>query len=158
MFEEVRDSLDVGDTLQFVHGFNIRYNQIRPPEDADAVMVAPKSPGHLVYRSYESNEGTSGLIAAYQGVTGDTKKEAPAYAHGLGCARAGVIETMFQGETETDLSDGQVVPCSGATSLAKQGYEMLVGVGYSPKMTYFECLNEPKLVIDLMYKGGLGEM
>jgi len=158
VFEEIRDSLDAGDTLQFAHGFNIHYNQIRPPEDVDVTMVAPKSPGHLVRRNYESNEGTPGLIAVYQDVTGDAKEEALAYAHGLGCTRAGVIETTFQEETETDLFGEQAVLCGGVTSLVKQGYETLVDAGYSPEMAYFECLNELKLIVDLMYEGGLGEM
>ncbi|POG54928.1 ketol-acid reductoisomerase [Haloferax marisrubri] len=158
VFEEIRDSLDAGDTLQFAHGFNIHYNQIRPPEDVDVTMVAPKSPGHLVRRNYEANEGTPGLIAVYQDVTGDAKEEALAYAHGLGCTRAGVIETTFQEETETDLFGEQAVLCGGVTSLVKQGYETLVDAGYSPEMAYFECLNELKLIVDLMYEGGLGEM
>ena len=158
VFEEIRDSLDAGDTLQFAHGFNIHYNQIRPPEDVDVTMVAPKSPGHLVRRNYEANEGTPGLIAVYQDVTGDAKEEALAYAHGLGCTRAGVIETTFQEETETDLFGEQAVLCGGVTSLVKQGYETLVDAGYAPEMAYFECLNELKLIVDLMYEGGLGEM
>ncbi|ELZ71137.1 ketol-acid reductoisomerase [Haloferax prahovense DSM 18310] len=158
VFEEIRDSLEAGDTLQFAHGFNIHYNQIRPPENVDVTMVAPKSPGHLVRRNYEANEGTPGLIAVYQDVTGDAKEEALAYAHGLGCTRAGVIETTFQEETETDLFGEQAVLCGGVTSLVKQGYETLVDAGYSPEMAYFECLNELKLIVDLMYEGGLGEM
>ncbi|QOS11670.1 ketol-acid reductoisomerase [Haloferax gibbonsii] len=158
VFEQIRDSLEAGDTLQFAHGFNIHYNQIRPPENVDVTMVAPKSPGHLVRRNYEANEGTPGLIAVYQDVTGDAKEEALAYAHGLGCTRAGVIETTFQEETETDLFGEQAVLCGGVTSLVKQGYETLVDAGYSPEMAYFECLNELKLIVDLMYEGGLGEM
>ncbi|AKU07563.1 MULTISPECIES: ketol-acid reductoisomerase [Haloferax] len=158
VFEQIRGSLEAGDTLQFAHGFNIHYNQIRPPENVDVTMVAPKSPGHLVRRNYEANEGTPGLIAVYQDVTGDAKEEALAYAHGLGCTRAGVIETTFQEETETDLFGEQAVLCGGVTSLVKQGYETLVDAGYSPEMAYFECLNELKLIVDLMYEGGLGEM
>ncbi|QIB74216.1 ketol-acid reductoisomerase [Halogeometricum borinquense] len=158
VFEEIRDELDAGDTLQFAHGFNIHYNQIRPPEDVDVTMVAPKSPGHLVRRNYQSDEGTPGLIAVYQDETGDARDEALAYAHAIGCTRAGVIQTSFQEETETDLFGEQAVLCGGVTSLVKQGYETLVDAGYSPEMAYFECLNELKLIVDLMYEGGLGEM
>ncbi|SFR41469.1 ketol-acid reductoisomerase [Halogeometricum limi] len=158
VFEEIRDELEAGDTLQFAHGFNIHYNQIRPPEDVDVTMAAPKSPGHLVRRNYEAGEGTPGLIAVYQDETGSAKEEALAYAHAIGCTRAGVIETSFQEETETDLFGEQAVLCGGVTSLVKQGYETLVEAGYSPEMAYFECLNELKLIVDLMYEGGLGEM
>ncbi|SFR47929.1 ketol-acid reductoisomerase [Halogeometricum rufum] len=158
VFEEIRDELDAGDTLQFAHGFNIHYNQIRPPEDVDVTMVAPKSPGHLVRRNYESDQGTPGLIAVYQDETGDAKEEALAYSHAIGCTRAGVIETTFQEETETDLFGEQAVLCGGVTSLVKQGYETLVDAGYSPEMAYFECLNELKLIVDLMYEGGHKEM
>ncbi|WP_343161202.1 ketol-acid reductoisomerase [Halogeometricum sp. CBA1124] len=140
------------------HGFNIHYNQIRPPEDVDVTMVAPKSPGHLVRRNYESDQGTPGLIAVYQDETGDAKEEALAYSHAIGCTRAGVIETTFQEETETDLFGEQAVLCGGVTSLVKQGYETLVDAGYSPEMAYFECLNELKLIVDLMYEGGHKEM
>jgi ketol-acid reductoisomerase len=158
VFEEIRDGLEPGDTLQFAHGFNIHYNQIQPPEDVDVTMVAPKSPGHLVRRNYENDEGTPGLIAVYQDVTGDAKEEALAYAHAIGCTRAGVIQTSFQEETETDLFGEQAVLCGGVTSLVKQGYETLVDAGYSPEMAYFECLNELKLIVDLMYEDGLGGM
>ena len=158
VFEEVVDELDEGDTLQFAHGFNIQYNQIQPPEHVDVTMVAPKSPGHLVRRNYEKDQGTPGLIAVYQDVAGDAKDEALAYAKGIGCTRAGVIETTFQEETETDLFGEQAVLCGGVTSLAKTGYETLVDAGYSPEMAYFEVLNELKLIVDLMYKGGLGGM
>ncbi|WP_396612644.1 ketol-acid reductoisomerase [Haloferax sp. S1W] len=158
VFEEIRDELDAGDTLQFAHGFNIHYNQIRPPEDVDVTLVAPKSPGHLVRRNYESGEGTPGLIAVYQDTTGEAKAEALAYAHAIGCTRAGVIQTSFREETETDLFGEQAVLCGGVTSLVKQGYETLVDAGYSPEMAYFECLNELKLIVDLMYEDGLGGM
>ncbi|MFC7203597.1 ketol-acid reductoisomerase [Haloferax namakaokahaiae] len=158
VFEEIRDGLEAGDTLQFAHGFNIHYSQIEPPEDVDVTLVAPKSPGHLVRRNYENDEGTPGLIAVYQDTTGEAKDEALAYAHGIGCTRAGVIETTFREETETDLFGEQAVLCGGVTSLVKQGYETLVDAGYSPEMAYFECLNELKLIVDLMYEGGLGEM
>jgi ketol-acid reductoisomerase len=158
VFEEVVDELDEGDTLQFAHGFNIQYNQIQPPEHVDVTMVAPKSPGHLVRRNYEKDQGTPGLIAVYQDVAGDAKDEALAYAKGIGCTRAGVIETTFQEEVETDLFGEQAVLCGGVTSLVKHGYETLVDAGYSPEMAYFECMNELKLIVDLMYEGGLGEM
>ncbi|MBB6645245.1 ketol-acid reductoisomerase [Halobellus ruber] len=158
VFENIRDGLEPGDTLQFAHGFNIHYNQIRPPEDVDVTMVAPKSPGHLVRRNYEANQGTPGLVAIYQNETGEAFDEALAYAHGIGCTRAGVIETTFREETETDLFGEQAVLCGGATALVKAGYETLVDAGYSPEMAYFECLNELKLIVDLMYEGGLSEM
>ncbi|MFC4359939.1 ketol-acid reductoisomerase [Halobium salinum] len=158
VFEAIEDELDAGDTLQFAHGFNIHYNQIQPPEDVDVTMVAPKSPGHLVRRNYENDQGTPGLIAVYQDTTGEAKEESLAYAHAIGCTRAGVIETTFQEETETDLFGEQAVLCGGVTSLIKQGYETLVDAGYSPEMAYFEVLNEMKLIVDLMYEDGLGGM
>ncbi|WP_121821384.1 ketol-acid reductoisomerase [Halostella salina] len=154
----VAPNLDPGDTLQFAHGFNIHYNQIQPPEDVDVTMVAPKSPGHLVRRNYEKDEGTPALLAVYQDATGEATDEALAYAQGIGCARAGVLETTFQEEVESDLFGEQAVLCGGVTSLVKHGYETLVDNGYSPEAAYFECLNELKLIVDLMYEGGLGEM
>ncbi|WP_277553360.1 ketol-acid reductoisomerase [Halobaculum limi] len=158
VYEEIKDGLEAGDTLQFAHGFNIHYNQIVPKEGIDVTMVAPKSPGHLVRRNYEAGEGTPGLLAVYQDATGEARQEGLAYAHAIGCTRAGVIETSFQEETETDLFGEQAVLCGGVTSLVKQGYETLVDAGYSREMAYFECLNELKLIVDLMYEGGLGEM
>jgi len=158
VYEQVKDELDAGDTLQFAHGFNIHYNQIQPGDDIDVTLVAPKSPGHLVRRNYEADEGTPGLVAVYQDVTGDAKERALAYAKGIGCTRAGTIETTFREETETDLFGEQAVLCGGVTSLVKQGYETLVEAGYSEEMAYFECMNELKLIVDLMYEGGLGEM
>ncbi|WP_226012621.1 ketol-acid reductoisomerase [Halomicrobium salinisoli] len=158
VFEAIEPELDEGDTVQFAHGFNIHYNQIEPPEYVDVTMVAPKSPGHLVRRNYERDQGTPGLIAVYQDVTGDAKEQALAYAKGIGCTRAGVIETSFKEEVETDLFGEQAVLCGGVTSLVKHGYETLVDAGYSPEMAYFECLNELKLIVDLMYEGGLGGM
>ena len=158
VFDEVRDGLDAGDTLQFAHGFNIHFNQIQPPEDVDVTMIAPKSPGHLVRRNFENDQGTPGLLAVYQDVTGDARDEALAYGRAIGCTRAGVIETSFREETETDLFGEQAVLCGGITSLIKQGYETLVDAGYSQEMAYFEVLNEMKLIVDLMYEGGLGEM
>jgi ketol-acid reductoisomerase len=158
VFEDIRGELDAGDTVQFAHGFNIHYNQIRPPEDVDVTMVAPKGPGHIVRRNYERGEGTPGLVAVYQDVTGEAKAEALAYARAIGCTRAGVIETTFREETETDLFGEQAVLCGGVTSLAKHGYETLVDAGYSPEMAYFEVMNELKLIVDLLYEGGLGGM
>ena len=158
VYDQIEDELDAGDSLQFAHGFNIHYNQIQPGDDIDVTLVAPKSPGHLVRRNYEADEGTPGLVAVYQDVTGDAKDQALAYAKGIGCTRAGTIETTFREETETDLFGEQAVLCGGVTSLVKQGYETLVEAGYSEEMAYFECMNELKLIVDLMYEGGLGEM
>jgi ketol-acid reductoisomerase len=154
VWENIRQELDTGDTLQFAHGFNIHYGQIEPPEDVDVTMVAPKSPGHLVRRTYERGEGTPGLLAVYQNPTGEAHAEGLAYAQAIGCTRAGVIETSFQEETETDLFGEQAVLCGGVTDLVKAGFETLVDAGYSPEMAYFECLNELKLIVDLMYEGG----
>ncbi|MDS0475638.1 ketol-acid reductoisomerase [Natrinema sp. 1APR25-10V2] len=154
----IEPNLEAGDTLQFAHGLNIHYNQIEPPEGVDVTMVAPKSPGHLVRRNYENDEGTPGLLAVYQDATGDAEERALAYAKGIGCTRAGVIETTFQEEVESDLFGEQAVLCGGVTSLVKHGYETLVDAGYSPEIAYFECLNELKLIVDLMYEGGHAEM
>ena len=158
VFEAIRDNLEPGDTLQFAHGFNIHYNQIQPPADVDVTMVAPKSPGHLVRRNYEAGQGTPGLVAVSRNETGEAREEAFAYAHAIGCTRAGVIETTFREETETDLFGEQAVLCGGVTALVKAGFETLVDAGYSPEMAYFECLNELKLIVDLMYEGGHSEM
>jgi ketol-acid reductoisomerase len=158
VYEDIADELDAGDTLQFAHGFNIHFGQIEPADDVDVTMVAPKGPGHIVRRDYERGEGTPGLLAVYQDATGEAADEALAYAQGIGCTRAGVVETSFREETETDLFGEQAVLCGGVTSLIKQAYETLVDAGYSPEMAYFECLNEMKLIVDLMYEGGLGDM
>ncbi|GGM55113.1 ketol-acid reductoisomerase [Halarchaeum rubridurum] len=158
VYAQIEDELEEGDTLQFAHGFNIHYGQIEPKSGIDVTMVAPKSPGHLVRRNYEAGEGTPGLVAVYQDETGDAKEQALAYANAIGCARAGVIQTTFKEETETDLFGEQAVLCGGATALVKTGYEVLVDAGYSPEMAYFEVLNELKLIVDLMYEGGLAEM
>ncbi|MFC7135225.1 MULTISPECIES: ketol-acid reductoisomerase [Salinibaculum] len=154
VYEAIREELSAGDTLQFAHGFNIHYGQIEPPEDVDVTMVAPKSPGHLVRRTYERGEGTPGLLAVYQDASGDAHAEGLAYAQAIGCTRAGVIETSFQEETETDLFGEQAVLCGGVTEMVKAGFETLVDAGYAPEMAYFECLNELKLIVDLMYEGG----
>ncbi|MFC6938764.1 ketol-acid reductoisomerase [Salinirubellus sp. GCM10025818] len=158
VYEAIREEMDPGDTLQFAHGFNIHYGQIEPSEDVNVTMVAPKSPGHLVRRNYEAGEGTPGLLAIYQDPTGEAHDIGLAYAKAIGCTRAGVVETTFREETETDLFGEQAVLCGGITSLVKHAYETLVDAGYSPEMAYFECLNEVKLIVDLMYEGGLGEM
>jgi ketol-acid reductoisomerase len=158
VFEAISDGLEEGDTLQFAHGFNIHYNQIQPPEGVDVTMIAPKTPGHLLRRNYVEDTGTPALLAVYQNTTGEAKVEALAYAQAIGCTRAGVVETTFQEEVETDLFGEQAVLCGGITSLIKKGYETLVDAGYSPEMAYFECLNEMKLIVDLMYEGGMAEM
>ncbi len=154
VYETIEPELQAGDTLQFAHGFNIHYGQIEPPVDVDVTMIAPKSPGHLVRRTYKRGEGTPGLLAVYQDATGSANEEALAYAEAIGCTRAGVIETTFTEETETDLFGEQAVLCGGVTELVKAGFETLVEAGYSPEMAYFECLNEMKLIVDLMYEGG----
>ncbi|WP_136688106.1 ketol-acid reductoisomerase [Halorhabdus amylolytica] len=158
VYDDIEDGLEPGDTLQFAHGFNIHYGQIEPPEGVDVTMVAPKSPGHLVRRTYQRGEGTPGLVAVYQDESSEAKEEALAYAKAIGCTRAGVIETTFREETETDLFGEQAVLCGGVTEMMKVGYETLVDAGYSPEMAYFEVLNEMKLIVDLIYEGGLMEM
>ncbi|QGN06945.1 ketol-acid reductoisomerase [Halorhabdus sp. CBA1104] len=158
VYDDIEDSLEPGDTLQFAHGFNIHYGQIEPPEGVDVTMVAPKSPGHLVRRTYQRGEGTPGLVAVYQDESGQAKEAALAYAKAIGCTRAGVIETTFREETETDLFGEQAVLCGGVTEMMKVGYETLVDAGYSPEMAYFEVMNEMKLIVDLIYEGGLMEM
>jgi len=158
VFEAIEPSLEPGDTVQFAHGFNIHYRQITPPADVDVTLVAPKSPGHLVRRNFEAGSGTPGLVAIWQDHTGGARERAMAYAKAIGCTRAGVIETTFAEETETDLFGEQAVLCGGVTALVKAGYETLVDAGYSPEMAYFECLNELKLIVDLMYEDGLGGM
>mgnify|MGYP006277775871 FL=1 len=158
VYAEIKDGIEPGNTLQFAHGFNVHYDQIEPQEGVDVTMIAPKGPGHIVRRQYERGEGTPGLLAVYRDATGDAKQEALAYAAGIGCTRAGVIETTFREETETDLFGEQAVLCGGVTELIRAGYETLVDAGYSPEMAYFECLNEMKLIVDLLYEGGFGEM
>ncbi len=154
----IEPGLEPGDTLQFAHGFNIHYNQIDPPDDVDVTMIAPKSPGHLVRRNYTQGQGTPALLAINQDATGEATNEALAYAQAIGCARAGVIETSFKEEVESDLFGEQAVLCGGVTSLIKHGYETLVENGYSPEIAYFEVLNELKLIVDLMYEGGFENM
>ena len=155
---EIAPHLTKGKALLFAHGFNIHYGQIRPPEDVDVLLVAPKGPGHMVRRQYQDGRGIPGLIAIHQDATGKAKQVGLAYAHGIGCARAGVLETTFKEETETDLFGEQAVLCGGASALVKAGFEMLVEAGYQPESAYFECLHELKLIVDLMYEGGLAWM
>jgi ketol-acid reductoisomerase len=145
-------------TLMFAHGFNIHFNQIVPPKDVDVSMVAPKGPGHLVRRQYEESKGVPSLIAVYQDASGSAKAFALAYAKGLGATRAGVIETSFQEETETDLFGEQAVLCGGCTELVTAGFETLVEAGYQPEIAYFECLHELKLIVDLMWEKGISGM
>ncbi|SIT87622.1 ketol-acid reductoisomerase [Edaphobacillus lindanitolerans] len=156
--EEIRPSLRAGKALVFAHGFNIHFNQIVPPSDVDVFMVAPKGPGHLVRRTYESGAGVPALFAVHQDASGQAKEIALAYAKGIGATRAGVLETTFQEETETDLFGEQAVLCGGTTALVKAGFETLVEAGYQPELAYFEVLHELKLIVDLMYEGGLEGM
>jgi ketol-acid reductoisomerase len=156
--EEVKPHLRKGKTLLFSHGFNIHYGQIVPPKEIDVVMIAPKGPGHLVRREFEKGAGVPSLLAIYQDFTKKAKQTALAYAKGLGATRAGVIETTFKEETETDLFGEQSVLCGGVTELIKAGFDTLVEAGYQPEIAYFECLHELKLIVDLMYEGGLSYM
>ncbi|MCD7032876.1 ketol-acid reductoisomerase [Metabacillus sp. GX 13764] len=156
--EEIKDALEPGNALVFAHGFNIHFSQIEPPEFVDVFLVAPKGPGHLVRRTYTEGAGVPALIAVEQDVTGNAKATALAYAKGIGATRAGVLETTFQEETESDLFGEQAVLCGGLTSLVKAGFETLVEAGYQPEVAYFECLHELKLIVDLMYEGGLETM
>ncbi len=155
---DVKPHLKPGKTLVFSHGFNIHYNQIIPPKDVDVIMIAPKSPGHLVRRMFEEGAGVPALVAVYQDYTKKAKETALAYAKGIGCTRAGVIETTFKEEVETDLLGEQAVLCGGVTELIKAGFDTLVEAGYQPEIAYFECLNELKLIVDMIYEGGLGWM
>ncbi|HOB29454.1 MAG: ketol-acid reductoisomerase [Dethiobacteria bacterium] len=156
--EEIEPYLQEGKAIGFSHGFNIHYGQIVPPPDIDVFMVAPKSPGHMERRMYLEGAGVPGLIAVHQDHTGQAKKLALAYAKGIGCTRAGVFETTFREETETDLFGEQAVLCGGLTELIKAGFETLVEAGYAPEIAYFECLHEMKLIVDLIYEGGLSWM
>jgi ketol-acid reductoisomerase len=156
--EAIAPGLKAGDTLMFAHGFNIRYYQIVPPQDVDVSMIAPKSPGHRVRELYQEGSGTPALLAIYQDASGQAKETALAYAKGIGCTRAGVIETTFAEETETDLFGEQAVLCGGVTELVKAGFETLVEAGYQPEIAYFECLHELKLIVDLIQQGGLSYM
>ena len=144
--------------LLFAHGFNIHFGQIRPPADNDVIMIAPKAPGPLVRRTFESGSGVPGLLAVHQDATGSATQRALAYARGIGCTRAGVIETTFAEETETDLFGEQAVLCGGTSRLIQAGFETLVRAGYQPEIAYFECLHELKLIVDLLYEGGFTKM
>jgi ketol-acid reductoisomerase len=155
---EIEPQLQEGNVLSFSHGFNIHYNQIVPPAYVDVVMVAPKGPGHLVRRIYTQGEGVPALVAVYQDYTGNAFQTALAYAKGIGATRAGVLETSFKEETETDLFGEQAVLCGGTTALIKAGFETLVEAGYKPEIAYFECLHELKLIVDLIHEGGLSWM
>ena len=156
--KDIKPNLDPGNALAFAHGFNIHFNQVKPPEDVDVFMIAPKGPGHLVRRVYEQGAGVPCLMALYQDTTGNLKDVALAYAKGIGGTHAGVIETTFKEETETDLFGEQAVLCGGATELVKAGFETLVEAGYQPEIAYFECLHELKLIVDLLYEGGIERM
>ncbi|MBA3555245.1 MAG: ketol-acid reductoisomerase [Gemmatimonadales bacterium] len=151
----VSAALRPGKTLMFAHGFNIHYGEIVPPSGVDVSLVAPKSPGHLVRSEFEAGRGVPALVAVHQDASGEALANALAYAAGLGCTRAGVIETSFREETETDLFGEQAVLCGGVTALVKAGFETLTEAGYRPEMAYFECLHELKLIVDLMYRGGM---
>src|SRR3954470_25056401 len=155
---DIESNLQDGDALFFAHGFNIRFGQIRPPAGVDVGMVAPKGPGHLVRREYESGGGVPSLIAAAQDPSGKTMELSLSYAHAIGATRAGVLQTTFEEETETDLFGEQVVLCGGIVELVKAGFETLVSAGYQPESAYFECLHELKLIVDLMYENGIQGM
>src|SRR3990170_2326345 len=156
--ESIEPNLRPGATLMFAHGFSIHYGQVRPPSDNDVVMIAPKAPGPLVRRTFEDNKGTPALIAVHQDASGRATERALAYGRGLGCTRAGVIETTFAEETETDLFGEQAVLCGGTSRLIQAGFETLVEAGYQPEIAYFECLHELKLIVDLLYEGGFAGM
>ncbi|MDK1045062.1 MAG: ketol-acid reductoisomerase, partial [Anaerolineales bacterium] len=156
--EDIAPNLKPSKTLMFSHGFNIRFGTIEPPAEVDVSMVAPKAPGHRVRETFQDGEGTPALLAVHQDPSGGAKSLALAYAKGLGATRAGVIETTFAEETETDLFGEQAVLCGGVSALVKAGFEVLVKAGYQPEIAYFECLHELKLIVDLMYRGGLNYM
>ena len=156
--DELERNLTAGKTLVFSHGFNIHYGQIVPLKDVDVIMIAPKGPGHLVREEYEKGAGVPALVAIHQNATGRAMQTALAYAKGIGATRAGVIETTFKEETETDLFGEQTVLCGGVSALVKAGFETLVEAGYQPEIAYFECLHELKLIVDLFYQGGISYM
>jgi ketol-acid reductoisomerase len=154
----IKPNLEEGNVLAFAHGFNIHFDQIQPPSNVDVFMIAPKSPGHLVRRVYKKGSGVPCLIAVDQDYTGTAKDTALAYAKAIGGTRAGVIETTFKEETETDLFGEQAILCGGVSEMVKQGFEVLTEAGYQPEIAYFECLHELKLIVDLMYEGGIERM
>jgi ketol-acid reductoisomerase len=154
----IAPALGAGKTLMFAHGFNIHFGEIKPPAGVDVSLIAPKSPGHLVRSEYQAGRGVPGLVAVHQDASGKALENALAYATGIGCSRAGVLATTFAEETETDLFGEQAVLCGGVTALIQAGFETLTEAGYAPEMAYFECLHELKLIVDLIYRGGLGFM
>ena len=156
--QEIAPHIKHGAALAFAHGFNIHFEQILPPAELDVIMIAPKGPGHLVRATYNGGGGVPALVAVYQDASGQAREIALAYAAAIGAGRAGVIETSFKEETETDLFGEQVVLCGGLTALIEAGYETLVEAGYAPEMAYFECLHETKLIVDLLYEGGIANM
>jgi ketol-acid reductoisomerase len=155
---EIKQGLGKGKMLMFAHGFNIHFNQVQPPPDVDVAMIAPKAPGHVMRDLFTQGPGVPGLVAVQQDVTGKARDIALAYGKGVGCTRAGVIETTFKEETETDLFGEQVALCGGISHLIKGAYETLVEAGYQPEVAYFECMHEMKLIVDLFYQGGLAYM
>jgi ketol-acid reductoisomerase len=155
---DIEQHLTKGKTLMFAHGFAIRFNWIVPPPDVDVSMIAPKAPGHRVREVFIEGAGVPGLVAVHQDVSGNAKAQALSYGRAIGCARAGIIETTFKEETETDLFGEQAVLCGGTSALVKAGFETLIEAGYQPEIAYFECLHELKLIVDLMYRGGLQYM
>ncbi|MDP9297107.1 MAG: ketol-acid reductoisomerase [Actinomycetota bacterium] len=155
---EVAPNLKDGDMLMFAHGFSIHFGTVKPPEGVDVTMIAPKGPGHLVRRTYQEGNGTPALVAVQQDATGKALQRALAYGAGIGAAKAGIIQTTFKEETETDLFGEQTVLCGGISELIKSGFETLVAAGYQPEIAYFECMHELKLIIDLIYEGGLSWM
>jgi ketol-acid reductoisomerase len=156
--QDIAPGLAPGKTLMFAHGFNIRFGTIEPPAGVDVSMIAPKAPGHRVREVFKEGQGTPALLAVHQDASGRAKAVALAYAKGLGCTRAGVLETTFAEETETDLFGEQAVLCGGVSALVKAGFDTLVKAGYQPEVAYFECMHELKLIVDLMYRGGLNYM
>ncbi|KFN02680.1 ketol-acid reductoisomerase [Bacillus clarus] len=155
---EIAPNLQAGNSLVFAHGFNVHFDQVKPPANVDVFLVAPKGPGHLVRRTFAEGGAVPALFAVYQDATGTATEKALSYADGIGAMRAGVLETTFKEETETDLFGEQAVLCGGVTALVKAGFETLVDAGYQPELAYFECLHELKLIVDLMYEGGLENM
>jgi ketol-acid reductoisomerase len=156
--EHIRDGIAPGNTLLFGHGFSVHYGEVEPPPEVDVALIAPKGPGHLVRRQFLEGSGVPGLVAIHANASGDALPLALAYAKGIGCTRGGVIETTFKDETETDLFGEQAVLCGGVSELVRAGYETLVDAGYDPKLAYFECLHELKLIVDLMYEKGITGM
>ena len=156
--ESIRPHLVPGKTLMFAHGFNIHYKTVVPPDDVDVSMVAPKAPGHRMREVFTRGSGVPGLLAIHQDVSGQAREIGLAYARGVGCTRAGVLETTFKEETETDLFGEQTVLCGGVTALIKAAFETMVEAGYQPESAYFECMHELKLIVDLLYQGGMGYM